>query len=225
MSCSVMIDVEFGASSGLCAPFDAVTMLSAKTSSVRAAPMSAGGTSGFGGGGRRRRRRRPAGRAGVGTGTGAGVGGWACAASRAACCCRLMRASRFLRICARLLFVGRVALEVLVEVGDGLVEVARLRVRARDVVEDVRVRKELVGLLELGDAVVVFAGGDRLHALLEVRARFGTGVGEGRRAVQDEQDGQQTGDERDERSAPGAGGARERARDSGTFTRIVGRGD
>ena len=36
MSCSVMIDVEFGASSGLCAPFDAVTTLSSKTSSFLA---------------------------------------------------------------------------------------------------------------------------------------------------------------------------------------------
>jgi hypothetical protein len=34
MSCSVMIEVEFGASSGFCAAFDAVATVSSKTSSV-----------------------------------------------------------------------------------------------------------------------------------------------------------------------------------------------
>ena len=70
---------------------------------------------------------------------------------------------------------------------DGGLELAGLRVRARHVVEDVRVREDLVGALELGDAVLVFALPDGIHALLEVGAGLGARVGlsargEGRRA-------------------------------------------
>ena len=39
-------------------------------------------------------------------------------------------------------------------------------------------REELVRLLERGDAFVVLAGGDRLHALLEMGACLGPRVGQ-----------------------------------------------
>ena len=71
------------------------------------------------------------------------------------------------------------ALEVLLVVDDRVVEIPHVHVGAGDVVEDVRVRKDLVRRLELLDARVVATIRDRGHALLEVAARLGALVGAG----------------------------------------------
>jgi hypothetical protein len=89
-----------------------------------------------------------------------------------------------------LVAVGGVTLEIPAVVRDRVVEVAGVEIRARDVVDDVRVREDLVGLLQLGDARVVAAVGDRAHSLLEMGARLGALVGVGlarRRDPGDEQ--------------------------------------
>ena len=80
-----------------------------------------------------------------------------------------------------------VPLKVLLVVPDRVLQVALVDVRARDVVEDVRVRKDVVRLLQLLDAHVVTAVGDLGHALLEV----GTGLGSlvGARAARGEDEG------------------------------------
>ena len=99
-----------------------------------------------------------------------------CASSSIACCLRDARleARDDLR---DLVAILRVPLEVLLVVDDRVLEVAHVDVRARDVVEDVRVRKDVVRLLELLDAGVVAAIGDRGHSLLEVGAGLRALVG------------------------------------------------
>ena len=81
-----------------------------------------------------------------------------------------------------LVAVGGVAFQVTLVVADGPVEVALLRIGSCDVVEDVRVGKDLVSEFELDDALVVLAVGDELHSLLEVGTRVGSGISEGRGA-------------------------------------------
>src|SRR5262249_4442810 len=74
----------------------------------------------------------------------------------------------------------------------------RLGVRARDVVEDVRVRKDLVRSLELRDALFVLPVGDEPHPPLEVRFRLGTGVCKGARCRGEDGPKQQAGRDRSE---------------------------
>jgi hypothetical protein len=71
-----------------------------------------------------------------------------------------------------LVAVLRVPFEVLLVISDRVLEIALVDVRASDVVEDVRVRKDVVRLLQLVDAHLVAAVRDLGHALLEV----GTGL-------------------------------------------------
>ena len=67
--------------------------------------------------------------------------------------------------------------EVALVIVDGVLEVADVDVRAGDVEEDVRVRKDVVGGLQLLDAGLVVALADGDHALLEVGPRLGSLVG------------------------------------------------
>ena len=173
MSCSVMIDVEFGALSGLWAALDAVTTVSSKT------PL------GLELAHRRRRRCMCRDRGRIGNGF--------CHRNR----CRrgLGRGSRrnphrllrleklrLLPAHARLqvrndlrdvVGVFRVALEVFSVIRRRVLEVAHVETRAGDVVEEVRVRQDVVRPLQLLDARVVRTLRDRCHALFEVCTCFG----------------------------------------------------
>ncbi len=200
MSCSVTIEVELGASSGLCAPRDAVTTDSSNTSSVRAAPteeaaVSAGVAPGVVAGFTEADAAAPPAFVGapgvtgvaapaaapvvapVAVETAAVEGAAACAA---AACCRRDPCLDVLHDLRDLVAVRRVGVEVLVVVEDRVREVARLCVRAADVVDDARVGEDLVRPLQLGDADLVATVGDRLHPLLEVGSGLRPGIGPGR---------------------------------------------
>jgi len=69
-----------------------------------------------------------------------------------------------------LVAVRRRTLQVLPVVDDRVLQIAHVDVRARDVVEDVGVRQDVVSLLQLLDARVVVTLGDRAHPLLEMAA-------------------------------------------------------
>ena len=206
MSCSVMIDVEFGRVEGalrglrrgddrllehllrLQPGLGAARELAGFASRLHAAARPRGAASGLGA---RPRARRPS----AGLRARAGTGGAGTARRH-----RLLRLGqlRLLLADARLergddlrdlVAVLRVPLEVLLVIGDRVLQVALVDVRARDVVEDVRVRKDVVRLLQLLDAEVVLAVRDLGHALLEV----GTGLRAlvGARAAGREDDGAQ----------------------------------
>jgi len=85
--------------------------------------------------------------------------------------------------------VRGIALEVLMVVVDRLGVATCFRIRARDVVERVRVRKDVVRLAQLRDAVVELAVGDQRHAVAKVLSRLGTHVGPGD-VGRDHRDGQ-----------------------------------